>query len=91
MQSTRRFSTVALVALGALLGVCAGRLLDITPHATAQERTQLRECTALSLHWHDGAAFSNPRWQPRTIPIRPGWTVVGGTSAGPAPYAVVCR
>ncbi|MCZ7684211.1 MAG: hypothetical protein M5U28_37710 [Sandaracinaceae bacterium] len=91
MQSTRRFSTLALVALGALLGVCAARLLDITPQAAAQERVQFRECTALSLHWHDGAAFGSPAWQPRTIPIRRGWTVVGGTSAGPAPYAVVCR
>ena len=87
-MTSPHWKTVALLSLGILAGMGAARLLA-APSARAQAPAQLRECMALSLHWHDGAAFANPAWRPTTIAIRPGWTVVGG--AGAQPYAVVCR
>ncbi|MBZ0118618.1 MAG: hypothetical protein IT378_18075 [Sandaracinaceae bacterium] len=90
MTQKSRIATLTLVLVaGVLAGILGERL---TAPARAQPSPgRLTECTALSLHWHDGAAFANPAWRPQTIPIRQGWTVVGGASAGNAPYAVVCR
>ena len=90
MNTLRKSAPMWLVALGVILGFFGTRLLDSST-AEAQTGNQFGECMALSLYGHDGAAFSNPSWQPRTIRIRSGWRVVGGTQAGGVPHALVCR
>ena len=89
-QKITNAKLVLLVALGVTIGLFANHLLTGSS-ADAQAARQFRACTALSLYAHDGAAFANPQWRPRTIAIQRGWTVVGGGGAGNHVYAVACR
>ncbi|MCB9592854.1 MAG: hypothetical protein H6719_08990 [Sandaracinaceae bacterium] len=83
-------NVVLLIALCVLVGWLLGA--QSTPSAEAQQGPQqFSECMSLSVHSHNGAAFANPRWTPRTIQIRPGWTAVGGSGSGTRNYAIVCR
>jgi len=83
-------NTVILIALCVLVGWLLGA--HSAPSAEAQQGSrQFSECMSLGLHSYNGSAFANPSWTPRTIPIRPGWTVVGGSGIGTRNYAVVCR
>lgn len=70
-MKTTNFQFVLLVALGVLLGGLGTYVLTAS-NADAQTGRQFNECTALTLHRHDGAAFANPQWNPNTIRIRRG-------------------